>query len=126
MKNRAYSTVSSLQKCELCFDLLHRDQFYLFPCSHGFHATCLLDHAPKALTPSQLQALRTLLDSLRAVALRAKESDSRARAALESLQAEIDGLVAADCPLCGYAMINSISCSLIPAEEVKEAETWRL
>eukprot|EP01031_Cornospumella_fuschlensis_P035060 gene35060-42461_t len=31
IKQRAYSTASSLQRCELCSDLLYRDQFYLFP-----------------------------------------------------------------------------------------------
>lgn len=126
MKNRAYSTVSNLQRCEYCLDLLLRGQFYLFPCSHGFHSSCLMDHAPQTLEPSQAQQLHMLMESMQSLAVRAKDSDSRARSALESLQAEVDGLIAADCPLCGYSMINAVSCSLIPAEESKEAASWKL
>lgn len=126
MKNRAYSTVSNLQRCEYCFDLLHRGQFYLFPCSHGFHSNCLLDHAPQTLAGPQAQSLQGLLDSMQVLASRAKDSDSRSRSALESIQAEIDGLIAADCPLCGYAMIKAVNCSLVPAEEAKEAASWKL
>jgi vacuolar protein sorting-associated protein 18 len=126
MKNRAYSTISNLQRCELCYDLLQRDQFYLFPCAHGFHSACLVDHAQHSLATSQQQILKGLLESMQTLLVRAKDSDSRARTALESVQAEIDGLVAADCPLCGYAMIDSITRPLIPVEETKDANSWKL
>jgi hypothetical protein len=127
MKNRGYSTVSSHQRCEICCDLLLGNQFYLFPCSHGFHANCLLRQTQKNLPPNQLQAIKSLEDSLRALATRVKDLDNRARAQQESLQQELDGYIAADCPLCGYVMINSISTSLISEEEKKkEALFWSL
>ena len=66
MKDRSYNMNYSHQKCEFCSDqLLSSPQskqpaqmFYLFPCSHGFHAKCLLQRAKShlLLEPSQLSA----------------------------------------------------------------------
>jgi hypothetical protein len=87
----------------------------------------LLRQTQKNLPPNQLQAIKSLEDSLRALATRVKDLDNRARAQQESLQQELDGYIAADCPLCGYVMINSISTSLISEEEKKkEALFWSL
>ena len=59
MKNRAYSMGSPHQQCEFCAEpLFGSRQFYLFPCSHGFHAHCLLQHVPKQLNPAQRAAVQ--------------------------------------------------------------------
>ena len=34
--------VKAAQKCELCGDQLLHNDFYLFPCTHGFHSNCLI------------------------------------------------------------------------------------
>ena len=64
MKNRAYSTVSQFQTCEYCGDSVTARQFYLFPCSHGFHSKCLLKRAPQHFEPAKLSAVRGIEDML--------------------------------------------------------------
>ena len=65
MKSRSYTMSNTHQNCEFCSDTLlsqnmktSQYQFYLFPCSHGFHAKCLLQRAKShlLLDPSQLSA----------------------------------------------------------------------
>ena len=127
MKTRGYSTVSSHERCSLCDENLAGNQFYLFPCSHGFHSVCLVKESYKNLPPNQLSALKSLEESLKIISARVKDSDSRARTQQEALQQELDGYIGADCPLCGYAMIALIGKSLISDEErANEAVRWTL
>ena len=35
--------IDATNKCEECFKLLFNEEFYVFPCMHGFHRQCLLD-----------------------------------------------------------------------------------
>lgn len=39
---------------------------------------------------------------------------------------ELDGYIAADCPLCGYVMIQSLSLSLITDTDAEEAKAWAI
>lgn len=129
MKNRAYSMGSHHQRCEYCPEPLFAKQqaFYLFPCSHGFHCQCLLRRAPQHLRPAQLSAVLGIEEALKSLAGRVKDSDTRARAQQEALQLELDGYIAADCPLCGFVMIQSLGQSLIGGEEdAAEAKSWEL
>jgi hypothetical protein len=127
MKRRGYS-VSSQQRCEYCADALFSRQFYLFPCSHGFHGDCLLRrvYSHGHIEGPQLATVRRLEEQLKAVSARVKDADKRAIAQQEQLQNELDGYIAADCPLCGYVMISSLSTSLITESDTEEAASWRL
>ncbi len=127
MKNRCYTLSSNYHRCETCHDLLLGKQFYLFPCSHGFHCDCLIQQAPRILSPAQYQAFAVLADAMKTLTSgRGKEFDHRTRMQVENIQAEMDNYVAADCPLCGYAMIQSLSSALIDEEAATEAKTWEL
>ena len=42
IKNRCIE-VDSSHKCEQCFKTLFYQEFYIFPCMHGFHRDCLYD-----------------------------------------------------------------------------------
>eukprot|EP00605_Chrysophyceae_sp_TOSAG23-4_P000496 GSChrysophyteH1.ASY1.ANO1.556.1 assembled CDS len=125
MKKRGYS-VSSLQRCEYCAQALFSRQFYLFPCSHGFHNDCLTTKVftDKHLDSAQLEAVAVLESQIRNLAGRSKD-DKRAMSQMEYLQIELDGYVAADCPLCGYVMIQSLSMPLVPDDQ-PDADPWRL
>jgi hypothetical protein len=140
LKNRGYG-LSSQQRCEHCEAPLFSSSqpFYAFPCSHAFHADCLLSMAPDTLRsagagagagpPPLLQHVQTVVEQMRLLAPRAQhDADKRAQAQLELLQAELDGCIAADCPLCGYAAIHSIAQPLIAdsAADRAEALTWVL
>jgi len=126
MKRRGYS-VSSLQRCEYCPMALFNRQFYLFPCSHGFHNDCLLArvHEHRHLEPPQLEVVAALEEQIHALSRRSKD-DKRALTQQEYLQNELDGYVAADCPLCGYVMIRSLAMPLVSDSDAKDAETWEL
>jgi hypothetical protein len=127
MKKRGYSA-SSNQRCEYCLEGIFSKQFYLFPCSHGFHCDCLLRHATthNHLDSSQLSTVKSLEEQLRFVSARAKDNDKRALVQQELLQNELDGFIAADCPLCGYVMIASLSQPLITAEDESDLASWKL
>lgn len=109
------------QRCEVCSEALQAsaqqlswDQFYLFPCGHGYHEGCMLKKAPEYLEhAADVQLVSSLKEQIAAVSSRAKDADKRSMVQLEHLQAEMDGLVAADCPLCGDYMIRSTSLSLL-------------
>ena len=126
MKKRGYS-VSSLQRCEYCVKPLFSQLFYLFPCSHGFHQDCLLRrvYTHKHLEDAQLQTVKSLEVEIRSISSRSKD-DKRSMARLEYLQHELDGCIAADCPLCGYVMIRSLSTPLVSEEDKAESSTWIL
>jgi hypothetical protein len=79
MKTRAYSTTSNQQKCEYCYEPLFGKQFYLFPCSHGFHCFCLLRKCHLYLEPSQLNTVRTIEENLKILYNKVKDFDKRAR-----------------------------------------------
>jgi hypothetical protein len=44
IKNRCIE-VDSNTKCEECFKVLYKSEFYIFPCMHGFHKDCLFEAA---------------------------------------------------------------------------------
>ena len=143
-KNRGY-TLSSIQRCELCeaplFNTSHH--FYVFPCSHGIHSECLLHLAPELLSSGRqddyhahshhkgggLEHVHAIVEQMRLLAPRAQhDNDKRAQTQMELLQAELDAYIAADCPLCGYAMIRSIGQPLISdsTADREEAKSWIL
>lgn len=147
MKNRAYSMTSQQQKCEHCRDILFGQQFYLFPCSHGFHRMCLLQQSAQHLSPAQYSAVQGIVELLRNLSNGSSNShhhsqvrqsqdtgvgigssDQRTRAQFEALQTELDGYIAADCPLCGFVMIQSLGVSLLHCceDDVAEAKSWEL
>jgi len=70
--------------------------------------------------------VRGLEEYLRALSSNTKDNSTRLRTQQEAYQLELDGYIAADCPLCGFAMIKSITMSLISADDAAEAKSWEL
>lgn len=125
MKKRGFSSALS-QKCDRCCDLLYNQQFYLFPCSHGFHCDCLSKNVVKFMGESKAFKLRNLEDQLKLLLSRKDFSDKKVTAQIELLQNEIDGYIGADCPLCGNIMIETLSLPLITIDDEVEATSWAL
>jgi hypothetical protein len=112
--------------------------FYLFPCSHGIHSDCLIERSGLKsgsnsrfrpyLDSKQITIVNALQEQLKTLTARIREvpSDRRAQAQLEYLQSELDGYIAADCPYCGYAMIESLAETLIGENDLNEAKFWEL
>ena len=55
-----------------------------------------------------------------------QNADKRGQAEGDNIQGELDGYIAADCPLCGYGMIYNIGLPLISDKDKEEMLTWQL
>jgi hypothetical protein len=67
--------------------------------------------------------IQRILDQIRLLIPRAqRDGDKRAQTQLELLQSELDGFIAADCPLCGYAMIENIAVPLVNIDDTSDAD----
>lgn len=131
LKSR-YGEIQGNQVCELCDQAILSRVFYMFPCSHTFHADCLLSEVgmmmvynyqmKKHFSASEKAKIEGLLTKLRALNVNS-QNDQEMR---DKLQSEIDGIVAAECPLCGSVMIQSINKPFISKEEEEEAALWSI
>ncbi|EWM23884.1 vacuolar protein sorting protein [Nannochloropsis gaditana] len=133
-------SIANSQRCGLCRTSAFAHQFYVFPCQHAFHATCLAHHILPYLNTSQRRAVQALQEQLAAeyfgfnegmgggVRGSGRKMSQRKAAQVEALQGEIDGYLAAECPFCGDVMIRSIDEPLVgEGEEAKaEAEEWEI
>lgn len=126
MRHKGYSTISNYQQCDLCCTILMGSQFYLYPCSHGFHSNCLLSHTKKCLNSNDLQVIETLETSLKQLQVlkESNNTDNKIKVRYEAIQEEIDSYIAADCPLCGYVMINAVEKPF--DSNTEEAKKWEL
>ena len=92
--------------------------FYKFPCAHGFLEDELLEHVRPKLRPAERRQLEKAEAQLKAGALGQIKVE---------LMATIDELIAADCPVCGETIIDSIDEPFIdPDDEDVYRETWAL
>lgn len=124
MKNRCQTLSSSHQKCEVCWEALLGQQFYLFPCSHAFHSKCLVENVLSSQPPAKVAALQTIREAIQNITSKSRELDARSRVQFEALREEMDDFIAADCPLCGFSMIQSLMQPLISNEAAEEAKSW--
>ena len=76
----------------------------------------------KHLTVTDKAKIDNLMSKLRNLN-GSSQSDQEER---EKIQSEIDGIVAAECPLCGSVMIQSINMPFISKEEEEEASMWSI
>ncbi len=134
--------LTTTQSCVLCGQAALTRQFYLFPCRHAFHATCLARYILPYLTPMQRRAVEALQEQLAAEAFdvaaavggggcavggSGERSSKRKAAQVEALQGEIDGYLAAECPWCGDVMIRTVDDPLVSEEEAaREALAWEI
>eukprot|EP00611_Tribonema_gayanum_P032035 TRINITY_DN941_c0_g1_i4.p3 TRINITY_DN941_c0_g1~~TRINITY_DN941_c0_g1_i4.p3 ORF type:complete len:253 (+),score=135.17 TRINITY_DN941_c0_g1_i4:362-1120(+) len=121
--------VGSAQPCELCGGPALARALYLFPCAHAFHCDCLRDHALREyLTPQQRSAVGALVQRIAAAEpiTGAAALPKRAALQLAALRSELDGYVAAECALCGEAMIDSVDKPLVEDGRGVEAAAWAL
>jgi len=127
MKQRTFG-VSGGQTCEECGEPLFARQFYLFPCGHGLHCDCMRKRVLPYLDARQRRAVERLEERTKAMASRARDDDRRALTQYEYAQAELDGYLAGECPLCGSVMIMSVAQPLVGSseEDLKEAAEWEL
>lgn len=95
------------------------EPFYVFPSGYVFLASALKKEVLPFLNDKQrgrVAELETKLRTINTAATTTGEDESVAR----ELQTELDGLIAAECPLTGSVMVNSISLPFEDSEEIGE------
>lgn len=114
--------VHETQRCDLTGQRLVSHPFHFFPCGHAFLSGALRREMVEHLSPTQRKLLAAKDAEVRRLRKRnprrtqlAMHDEKRRleieerRRQLVGLEREIDDLIAADCPLCGQVVIDSIS-----------------
>ena len=78
----------------------------------------------KHLSAAEKAKIKELQEKLRPLSQSGlSQNDQELR---DKLQAELDNIIAAECPLCGSVMIQSINKPFISKEEESEASLWSI
>jgi len=97
------------------------EPFYVFPSGYVFLASALKKEVVPFLNEKQtsrVQELERKLQNISNMANANAEDESRAR----ELQTELDGLIAAECPLTGSILVDSIDKGFEASEEIEDSD----
>jgi hypothetical protein len=132
-----FGVVTSNQKCDICSQPVLTRQFFLFPCTHTFHAQCSYNEATRYLQSHPQRRAQVLEDaefqeSLNASAAPVATGKGAPPPPVElSKEAReqkcIENFASSECCLCGEIIIDSVSNPFIslPQEEA-EASAWEI
>ena len=120
-----FGFVKSSDTCRLCCTPVLSSGLYLFPCQHALHMHCvevyMMEHGGlSAQDKTRVQQVKAALDAAQRQAQdrgRAGKADGEGGAApvdQARLQAELDDLLASDCPICGIPAIKLLDRPLPP------------
>ncbi|RVX68346.1 hypothetical protein B0A52_07349 [Exophiala mesophila] len=111
-----YAIVESGERCWICTLPVLSRQFFVFPCQHAFHSDCL---GKRVLENSGSSKRKRIKDLQGEVNQGLSMGPQR-----QKLVAELDGLVAEQCVLCGDLGIKQIDQPFIQAGD--DAEAWAI
>ncbi|KAJ7548955.1 hypothetical protein O6H91_07G034600 [Diphasiastrum complanatum] len=112
--------------------------FYIFPCEHTFHADCLVGYVTKHVDQGERDLimelknkLKVLVNEMSKVTTKASNNHNEVPAdggssPLEQIRAQLDDVVAGECPFCGELMIREIAQPFISSEEAELAASWEI
>jgi len=135
-----YGFVSGNQPCDMCgFPVLTRS-FYLFPCQHVFHFSCLIDEMMKHLDPTKQKRIIELQNKLKELefgfstktnnnirnATHSEDQPEHVVSESDQLKEELDKFIASECILCGDIIIKSIFKPFINADDIEQIASWQL
>ncbi|CRL04559.1 CLUMA_CG017630, isoform A [Clunio marinus] len=113
-RNRSV-TICAHDKCSRCSNFLLLRPFFLFPCSHKFHADCLEKNLIELLTPEEGQKLikhKQKLSILNTQIEMAKnQNNSVPTSTVEARDQQkqyVEDILTAECTLCGSLMIQQL------------------
>lgn len=109
---KQFAIIQPGEPCHYCLKPLLPKAFFVFPCQHAFHASCLLNQTLKAANAWTRRRIKELL----------KDIKNR-----KGKQEEIlDSLISEECILCGQHMVNSIDLPFVEEHERDEALSWNI
>jgi len=122
-RRRCVATIDSNEQCSLCKQILmSQSTFYIFACGHYFHGDCLFSYVGRLMKrkdeknideknrkpgqENEKNLIKKDMDTvkhLQAILASGKAPPSRD---MESVQEELDDLVASQCVLCGETAVD--------------------
>lgn len=120
-----FGFVKSSDCCRLCCTPVLSSALYLFPCQHALHMHCVEYYMLRngGLSAADKKRVKQLKASLHAEDVRVQKAQERSRrtapdalanepagasADYSRMQAELDDLLASDCPICGLPAIKQL------------------
>ena len=92
------------------------EPFYVFPSGYVVLESAL----KREIKPHLNEKQRSRVEKIENDLIRNKKDGDLPLQALDSLQAELDGLIAAECPLTGSAMVDSIDHAFADSIEIED------
>ncbi|KAF2858156.1 hypothetical protein K470DRAFT_260077 [Piedraia hortae CBS 480.64] len=117
--DRRYAIMEPGEKCWKCRLPLLVRQFFVFPCQHAFHADCLENMVMKL---GELRAGAEGAKTKRIRELQRELAKGIGQARKAKIEAELDGLVAGACVLCGDLAVKMVDLPFVSEDDVK----WEL
>ncbi|KAK9459030.1 Pep3/Vps18/deep orange family-domain-containing protein [Lipomyces oligophaga] len=112
-----FAIVEPGEKCFVCsYPLLSR-LFYVFPCQHSFHGDCLVSKVRELSGPRVKRRITELQAEI-------QKGSTVVGPNKKTAAEELDGLVTAECILCGPYMINSIDEPFVSERDQEELAEW--
>ena len=115
--------VETSKMCSLCEVTLLSKSFYVFPCSHMIHTTCLIQEIRNYLRPRRQEEV----DQLHKTMVSLKANNATGGEKYREVKARLNDIIAEECILCGKYMIQSIDMPFVtedPEEFEKLKLTW--
>lgn len=138
LKHR-YGYIMANAKCDSarCYKSILAKDFYLFPCHHVLHASCLIEEVLKHVNEVKRKKILELNQKRKNAAKVSQNSTTASflndvasvvagtldvqQTVQEDLK-ELDELISSECPYCGNIMISSIDEPFV--EDKNEMESW--
>ncbi|GAM27722.1 hypothetical protein SAMD00019534_108980, partial [Acytostelium subglobosum LB1] len=135
-----YGVVKGDQKCDICSYPVLSKRFYLFTCQHVFHSDCLITEMMKYLDEYQKRRVRDLQATISTqtasstTSIKPNQMMNSAASSMmidevsqeDSINNELDKIVAKECIYCGDIMIKSIEKPFIGVNELELLRSWEI
>ncbi|XP_025200060.1 vacuolar protein sorting-associated protein 18 homolog [Melanaphis sacchari] len=105
-----YMLIQPSNECSSCHEQLMTKAFYTFPCSHCFHAECLIKEMQPYVDSSTINTIKDLQNQLNTLYQNNKDISQSLEAInrRDKVKESLDKLLAAECFFCGDIMISLI------------------
>ena len=105
--------VQAGKNCYLCNIPLLTKSFYVFPCQHMYHTSCLVNEITQYLTTRKANEVKSLYEKLMVM-----KGDEQTRSdKYRNCKNQLDDIIAEECLMCGEHMISTIDKPFLPIDQ---------